>query len=144
MPQHQKKINSLGKELRRNPTDVKTRENLYFTKRTFSSLTKKKKNLYKKNIIDKMHLTKQNDIKQFWKLLNKLDLDKIDTRNAADDISPSEWMNHYTTLLRGAAKGEIPSITNETGPLDYDITIEEIMDARGILKPGNRTRQSKQ
>ena len=134
-----KKINSLGKELRRNPTDVKTRENLYFTKRTFSSLTKKKKNLYKKNIIDKMHLTKQNDIKQFWKLLNKLDLDKIDTRNAADDISPSEWMNHYTTLLRGAAKGEIPINTNETGPLDYDITIEEIMDARGILKPGKAT-----
>ena len=36
-------------------------------------MIKKKKRQYKQEIVDKMHLTKANDIKQYWKLLNKLD-----------------------------------------------------------------------
>ena len=134
-----KMINSLGKDLRRNPTDVKTREKLFFKKRSFTNLTKKKKNQYKKDILEKMHLTKRSDVKQFWKLLNKLDLDKIDTQNAATDISPTEWMDHYTSLLQGATAGSIPDNTDENGPLDHDITIDEMMKAKGILKPGKAT-----
>ena len=39
-------------------------------------MTKKKKILYKQSIINEMHLTKASDIKQYWKLLNKLDLSR--------------------------------------------------------------------
>ena len=134
-----KKINSLGKQLRRNPFDVATREDLFFTKRTFKNMVKRKKAMYKKDIIDKMHLTKQSEIKTFWKLLNKLDFDQINTKNAANDVSPTEWMEHYTNLFQGAAICKIPDNTAESGPLDQDITIEEIMDAKGILKPGKAT-----
>ena len=134
-----KKINTLGKELRRNPTKVTVRENLYVTKRSFKNMIKRKKTLYKKDIIEKMHLTKQSETKQFWKLLNKLDFDRASTNNAANDISPAEWMKHYTNLLQGATKGKIPDNTNESGPLDYDITVDEMMDAKGILKPGKAT-----
>ena len=133
-----KKINILGNRLKRQPGDTSLRASLFVTKKNFKNLTKKKKNLYKKNIIDKMHLTKQSEVKQFWKLLNKLDLDKSQ-RNTAKDIDPGEWMNHYTQLLQGAPKGKIPSNTVESGPLDYEVTIEEIMDSRGILKPGKAT-----
>ena len=94
--------------------------------------------VYKKDI-DKMHLTKQSEIKQFWKLLNKLDLDKMDKRNAGNEISPSEWLSHYTNLLQGVTKGKIPDNTAEHGPLDYEITLEELMKAKGILKPGKAT-----
>ena len=95
--------------------------------------------MYKKDIIDKMHLTKQSEIKTFWKLLNKLDFDQINTKNAANDVSPSEWMKHYTNLFQGATECNIPENTAESGPLDQEITIEEIMDAKGILKPGKAT-----
>ena len=134
-----KRINSLGKQLRQNPMDVGIRENLFFTKRTFKNMVKRKKNVYKKDIIDKMHLTKQSEIKTFWKLLNKLDFDQMKTRNSANDVTPSEWMKHYTNLLQGAAQGKIPDNTAESGPLDYEITVEEIMNAKGILKPGKAT-----
>ena len=134
-----KKIDSLGKQLRRTPMDVEVRENLFFTKRTYKNMLKRKKTMYKKDIIDKMNLTKQGDIKKFWKLLNKLDFDQINTRNAANDVSPSEWMDHYTSLLQGTTQGKIPTNTAESGPLDHEITIEEIMEAKGILKPGKAT-----
>ena len=134
-----KKINALGKQLRRNSTNVAVRESLFVTKRTFKNMIKRKKTQYKKNIIDQMHLTKQSEIKQFWKLLNKLDLDKASTSDAANDISSAEWMNHYTNLLQGAAKGKIPDNSSEHGPLDHEISIDEMMEARGILKPGKAT-----
>ena len=34
---------------------------------------------------------------------------------------------------------KIPENTTEFGPLDYEITLEEMMNARGILKPGKAT-----
>ena len=34
---------------------------------------------------------------------------------------------------------KIPENTEESGPLDYEITLEEMMNARGILKPGKAT-----
>ena len=133
-----KKINTLANKLKHRPTDTSLRENLFVSKKEFKNLTKKKKTIYKRNIIDKMHLTKQSEVKQFWKLLNKLDLEKAH-RNIATDISPNEWMDHYTKLLQGNSKGKIPDNRAESGPLDYEVTIEEIMDARGILKPGKAT-----
>jgi hypothetical protein len=133
-----KKINTLANQLKRKPADTLIRENLFVTKKKFKNMTKMKKTIYKKNIIEKMHLTKQSEIKQFWKLLNKLDLEKSN-RNISTDINPKEWMDHYTNLLQGATNGKIPDNTAESGPLDYEVTIEEIMDARGILKPGKAT-----
>ena len=135
-----KKINSLGKQLRRNPLDVGVRQNLFTTKRSFKNMTKKKKKLYKKSIIDKMQLTKQSEIKQYWKLLNNLDLERT-SNNAANDISPNEWINHYTNLLKGGTHNQIPDNTSASGPLDYEITAKEMTDARGILKPGKATGQ---
>ena len=86
-----------------------------------------------------MHLTKASDIKQFWKLLNKLDIDNIKAKSSVDEISPREWMNHYTNLFQCPTKGEIPVNTASSGPLDYEITVEEMDKAKGILKPGKAT-----
>ena len=133
-----KKINTLANNLKRQPADTSLRASLFVTKKQFKNLIKKKKILYKKNIIEKMHLTKQSEVKKFWKLLNKLDLDKSG-RNVAKDIDPREWMDHYTKLLQGAPKGKIPDNTNESGPLDYEVTVDEIMESKGILKPGKAT-----
>ena len=95
--------------------------------------------MYKQGIIDEMHLTKSSDIKQYWKLLKKLDLDNCQTINSAADISPNEWVNHYTKLLQTVNNCQIPENTAESGPLDYEITLEEMTKARTILKPGKAT-----
>jgi hypothetical protein len=134
-----KKIGTLANQLKRDPGNTKLRESLYFTKRSFRNMIRKKKTMYKQSIIDKMHLTKATDIKQFWKLLNKLDLDNMNTKNAAAEITAREWNNHYTDLLQSATKGAIPDNTAKSGPLDYEITIEEMLEATGILKPGKAT-----
>ena len=134
-----KKINTLANQLKRHPQDTSIRENLFFTKKSFKNMTKRKKIAYKKNIIEQMHLTKTGDIKKFWKLLNKLDLDTMKNKNSAAEISPAEWMDHYTNLLQSTNEGKIPDNPNDSGPLDYEITTKEMMDARGILKPGKAT-----
>ena len=84
-----------------------------------------------------MHVVKSNNVKTFWKLLNKLSLD-TPTKNAASCISTNEWMDHYTTLLQGATKttNTFPQNVPQLGPLDYLISMEEMMSASSILKAG--------
>ena len=86
-----------------------------------------------------MHLTKSSDVKQYWKLLKKLDLDNCNSHNPVADIIPNEWVSHYTNLLQAVHDHRIPENTSESGPLDYEITLEEITKAKSILKPGKAT-----
>jgi hypothetical protein len=102
-------------------------------------MIKKKKNLYKQSIIDEMHLTKSSNIKQYWKLLKKLDLENCRSHNPVTDISPNEWVSHFTNLLQTVNEHRIPVNTSESGPLDYEITLEEMMKSTSILKPGKAT-----
>ena len=86
-----------------------------------------------------MQLTKNSDIKQYWKLLNKLDFENNKARNGITNISNREWMEHYTNLFRCDSQSKIPDSVTTSGPLDYEITMEEMMKAKGILKPGKAT-----
>ena len=132
-------VNIVAQHVKMNPRDARIRENLFINKKKLRNMIKKKKLSYKQSIIDEMHLTKASDIKKYWKLLNKLDINNCSTRNTAADVSPSEWVNHYTKLLQTLNRNEIPNNTAESGPLDYEITLEEIMKAKSILKPGKAT-----
>ena len=72
----------------------------------------------------------------FWKLLNKLD-DSCIAKKAASNLTMNEWMNHYKNLLHGHSNNPIlPLNVDELGPLDYEINIEELLEAKIILKPG--------
>ena len=134
-----KEINATAKQLKQNPSEARLRESLFISKKSFKNMIKRKKMMYKQGIIDEMHLTKPSDIKQYWKLLKKLDLDNSQTINSAADISSNEWVNHYTKLLQTVNNCQIPENTAESGPLDYEITLEEMTKARTILKPGKAT-----
>ena len=134
-----RKINTIAKQLKHKPNDPKIRESLFSTKRTFKNLIKKKKLLYKQSIIQEMQLTKASDIKKYWRLLKKLDLNHCSTKNLGEDISPNEWVNHYTQLLQVTDMNKIPANAAESGPLDYQITLDELMKAKSILKPGKAT-----
>ena len=110
-------MKKLANQLKHDPSNTSLRENLYFVKRSYKNLIKKKKALYKKNIIDEMHLTKASDIKQFWKLLNKLDIDNIKAKSSVEEISPREWMNHYTNLFQCPSVGVIYWLTSLLVPI---------------------------
>jgi hypothetical protein len=56
-----KKINTIAMQLKRDPANVNLRKSL-FTKRTYKNMIKKKKAMYRQNIINQMHLTKPSDI----------------------------------------------------------------------------------
>ena len=134
-----KALKGIAGKLKHNPHDVALRENLFVNKKKFRNLIRTKKREYKKSIIDKMHLTKSRDTKLFWKLLKKLD-DNHSTKNPASNLSMDEWVNHYTELLQGSSSNSAyPNNKNEAGPLDYDITLEELQEAKSILKPGKAT-----
>ena len=65
-------------------------------------------------------------------MLDKLKCDTL-TENAATNISTKEWLDHYSSLLQGDKPSkDVP----KTGPLDYSISKEEMMNATSILKAG--------
>ena len=81
-----------------------------------------------------MHTTKKNDPKSFWKLLKKLDCDGGEG-SQNDSISSRKWVDHYKSLLQGESN-KLPDSPEGSGPLDFIITLEELMKAKAILKGG--------
>ena len=72
-----KKIRQQGKQLKREPYNKSVHTKLNEEKKNFKNLIRKKKMVYKKGVLHKMNLKKKNG-KIFWKLLDKLDLNKAD------------------------------------------------------------------
>ena len=95
-------------------------------------MVKTKRNEYKKGILEDMEVNKK-DQKLFWKLLDKL-------QNKSDDIiknniSAQKWKNHFESILQSKSPlGKYPSDSQEVGPLDYDIDLEEMLKASYVLK----------
>ena len=127
----------LSKKLRHDANSLKLRQDLFFTKHKFRNIVRKKKSSYKLSIIEKMHGVKSKNVKMFWKLLNKLTLD-TSRQNVESSISTKEWMDHYNTLLQGSTKirNNFPKNDPQEGPLDFCITMEEMINASYILKAG--------
>ena len=96
-----------------------------------------KKNIYKHGILENM-VTNKKDQKLFWKLLDKI-------QNSSDDIiknniSGHKWEKHFKSVLQ--CKTNIlkyPPDSEEAGPLDYDISREEMLKASFILKCNKAT-----
>ena len=79
-----------------------------------------------------MHLSNKRDPKKFWKLLDKLSPRLERNKN----ISGAKWVNYFKSLLHDpSGKVDIP-LSMETGPLDYEITAQELIDASLTLKQG--------
>ena len=79
---------------------------------------------YKKSLIEEMHLSK-TDTKKYWKLLDKFNPRHEKREN---NISGVHWVKHFETLFHDSSSNEIP-YTTDKGPLDYDITEEELMNS---------------
>ena len=76
----------------------------------------------------------RKDSKLFWKILNKLEKKPNETifKKA---ISSTRWTEHFRSLFTTKNDATFPISPNETGCLDYEITLEELKMSSYILKP---------
>ena len=127
-------LRKLGNLLKKDPSNKEIRNDLLLQKRVFKKTVTHKKNSYQHDIFDEM-TTKKNEKKQkdFWKLLGKLSPKKT---NLSDNMSHDTLSIYFESLLNSNSHVELPPDNNERGKLDHSITLDELMKASSILKPG--------
>ena len=127
-------IRNLGFHLKKEPHNTGLRTNLHMEKRQYKNMLKRKKKTYKLNTIKEMSFNRREG-KKFWKCLNKLDSYKSD-ESFITKISAENWIKHFEDTLIGTKEPIYSRNSVDQGPLDYDITLEEITEASYILKNG--------
>ena len=128
-------MKSLGKQIRKTPGDQKIRNELSILKKSFKKLVRNKKIAYKDKVMEKMYWSKK-DSKSFWKLLDKID-HKHDDSIFINSISEGRWIAHFQNILQGPlGKCPLPKNTVKQGPLDFEISDEEIKLGSYILRNG--------
>ena len=121
------------RKLRKIPSNPNLQKEILAENKLLKVLIKRKKSQYKSNIIQGMSFGKK-DQKMFWKLLDKLSGSTKDLFQ--DSISSERWQGHFKGVLRDDSREiNYPLNTTKVGPLDYEITIEELKKASYVLKP---------
>ena len=99
-------------------------------------MVKTKRDGYKKGILEDMKVSKK-DQNLFWKLLDKLQ-DK--SNNVKNNISAQKWKTHFQSILQSKTPAmKYPSDSQEVGPLDYNIDLDEMLKAFYVLKCNKAT-----
>ena len=81
----------------------------------------------------------RKDGKLFWKLLDKLEK-RPDDVALKESISGNRWKNHFQSICNSSDNTQVlPKKTKESGPLDYEISLEEIQLASYVLRNGKAT-----
>ena len=129
------KMKKLSKRLKHSPANNIIHEELFLAKRNFKQVIRNKKQNYRTKLVEKMHLVHKKDVKQFWKILDKLDT-QTPKESTSNYISADKWMKHFKTILKSKKPCPYPTHYEANGPLDYVISADEMMKASSILKPG--------
>ena len=133
-----REINSLGKTIKCHPKDKSHKAELVKLKRILKKTVRRKKSQYKTALVQKMEWSRK-DSKNFWKLLDKFEKQK-DDGVFKECISGERWVNHYKSILQSQNNdNELPRNSCLEGPLDYEISKEELEMSAYILKPGKAT-----
>ena len=103
-------------------------------KKQYKNMLKRKKKNYKLKAINEMSLNRREG-KKFWKSLKKLDNSKSD-ETFISTISAESWINQFKETLISSKEPVYPTNSTQQGPLDHDITLEELKKASYILKNG--------
>ena len=127
-------LNNLAQKLTHDPNNYNIRETLFMNKRKFRHLIRKKKSAYKLSILQKMHVTKSRDIKQFWKLLDRISPKTVTAKTG--NVSNEAWLTHFHSLFKTDNASGLPENRSDTGPLDHEINMDELIKASDILKGG--------
>ena len=130
-------IRVAGKNIQNNPRDLSLRKVLTEKKKEFRKLVREKKRSHGKLIFDKMlQFDRQRESKKFWNSLKTLNNEKeIDY---VSYISQQSWIDHFKKVRTTDKEPNYPPDDTDDGPLDYEISEEELDDASGVLKNGKK------
>ena len=130
-------IRVAGKNIQRNPKDPSLRKVLTEKKKEFRKLINGKKRSHEKLIFETMlQYDRQRESKKFWNSLKKLNNEKeIDY---VSYISQQSWIDHFKKVRTTENDPKYPPDDTDDGPLDYEISDEELDDASGVLKNGKK------
>lgn len=137
------KCKTLGKLSKKDPFNNQHRYKILSLRKKYKSVIRKNKASFNKNIWSKLEGTKNNNPKEFWKLLE--DLKGLDNKQKQSSITMDEWVKHFTVLLN---KTITPNLTlndeiddylmknrnNIFNKLNFSINVSEIMEAIKSLK----------
>ena len=120
--------------MRENKRDIAIQDKISSQNKELKILLKKKEKEYKLKTVNEMNLTGKSQ-KHFWKLLDKLDGPRVEDM-FKDCISGDRWNHHFKKVLRDeGGEHSYPEDSLEEGPLDYEMSGEELDDASYVLKP---------
>ena len=74
--------------------------------------------------------------KKFWNSLRSLNNEK--EPDYISCISPQSWVEHFKKVRTADTDPSYPPDDTSEGPLDYEISDEELDDASGVLKNGKK------
>ena len=129
-------LKKLGKSVKHKPNEIGVRAILNEKKRKFKKLIRNKKKVYVEKTIKGMSANRKQG-KLFWKYFDKLE--NKETTDYISSISPKKWETHFKNILGDGHEVAYPNDCPEVGPLDYEITSEELNNASYILKNGKAT-----
>ena len=132
-----KEIISQGKSIKRDPKNKEQKRLLTQLKRSLRNAVRKNKLAYKETILQEMKWSIKKT-KQFWKLLDKLEY-KQNGKSFIQGITGENWKVHFKNVLQNPSQSEnniLPENTTKIGPLDYEITKEEIEFGAYVLRFG--------
>ena len=128
------KLNKLSKKLGKTPGDKIIRKQVFETKKKFKRIVLAKKRRHRNKLVSDLQTDKQErNIKQYWKTFRKLS-----PKCKSDPRLPSiiEFRNYFEKLSKAKRTPNIPTPCENEGPLDYEISREELEAAGGKLKQG--------
>lgn len=145
-----RKFKCLGRRLRSDPFNTSLGQELRGLRKRYKKLLNSKKREFRLNILTKMEDLRTSNPNQYWKLFEEL---KGVARNDSPDISPEQWIQHFSEALNGESgeedtefiklardKIEVdgPGIFNE---LCFSIREQEIREGIKGLKCGKSSSQ---
>lgn len=91
-------LKRLGRQIRNNPYNLGIQHQYMSVRKGYKKLVKKKKAMYRDNILGQMDKLHENNPAAFWKLYDQLK--DLDRSQAANPIPAEEWVEHFTNLMK--------------------------------------------
>ena len=148
-----REIISLGRTLRQNPFDRELLNKLRCQRKNYKRLLKKKKSLYKQNIMNRIEALESKDPASFWKLIDELGA--LYKESNVAPISAERWVNYFSDLMKSAsveansqADKRMEDFIRENkdrifNELNFKIADREVLDAIAGLKSGKAAGKDK-
>ncbi len=129
-----KDLCALNKKLQLEPQSVDLRQRAFFQHKKYRNLLRTKKRQHRDRIINDMALSR-GDSRKFWRLLDRL---KARDQNDVfvEGISTHRWRASFESILRSGDALGCPPDSVGGGPLDSEITLEELEGGSYVLRPG--------